>query len=94
MNGNQRDANFFEDILRQLLGMEAYVMFTFDKAVSSTAKTFTQVINDKLSINLWKLFKKYEDAPSQYREEIYYNDFLRSIQPTHDEIFVRMGKHL
>lgn len=79
--GNQREGTPYEDLLRQLLGMQAYGLFTFDKAVSNTIKLMNTLKNDAFAIQSWKLFKKYENSPTQYREELYYKDFLRLIAP-------------
>jgi histone deacetylase complex regulatory component SIN3 len=80
VKNQNKDAAAYEDKLRQLLGMQAYVLFTFDKAISSILKPISGLKNDDLSVECWKLFKKYEDSPHQYQEQMYYNDFLRLLR--------------
>lgn len=88
---SQKDVSKYEDKLRQLLGMQAYVLFTFDKAVSNIMKPISTLKSDNFSNECWKLFKKYEDSPFQYKEEMYYNDFLRLLIPTSEpDLLVRI----
>lgn len=83
----------YEDTLRQLLGMQAYVLFTYNKAINSILKPISGLRSDSLSIESWKLFKKYEDSTVQFREEIYYNDFLRLINSgSESDMLIRLGK--
>lgn len=70
MLSNQKEATNYEDILRQLLGMQAYVLFTFEKAINSIIKPISNLKSDDLSKESWKLFKKYEDSPFQFKEEM------------------------
>ena len=57
----QKDVASYEDRLRQLLGMQGYVVFTFEKAVNNIMKAMHTLKSDDLSKECWKLFKKYED---------------------------------
>lgn len=50
--------------------MQAYVLFTFDKAVNITMKSILNLKTDDLSSDCWKLFKKYENCPTQFQEEM------------------------
>ena len=94
MTSKQKDNPNYEDSLRQLLGMKAYVMFTYDKAISNILKPMNNINGDNLSNESWKLYKKYEDCPNQFREEIYYNDFLRLVQANSDQdVLIRLGKY-
>mmetsp|Transcript_26771 Transcript_26771/g.23631 ORF Transcript_26771/g.23631 Transcript_26771/m.23631 type:complete len:125 (+) Transcript_26771:79-453(+) len=71
--------------------MQAFMVFTFDKAVSNMFKSISTLKNDNLAYESWRLFKKYEDAPVQYKEDIYYNDFIRIIPVGgENEVYVRL----
>lgn len=95
MMSNQKEVTNYEDTLRQLLGMQAYVLFTYDKAINSILKPMASLRSDVFANDCWKLFKKYEDSPFQYKEEMYYNDFLRLISPSGEpDMLVRLGKYL
>ena len=73
--------------------MQAYVLFTYNKAINSILKPISGLRSDSLSIESWKLFKKYEDSTVQFREEIYYNDFLRLINSGNEpDTLIRLGK--
>ena len=73
--------------------MQAYVLFTYNKAINSILKPISSWKSDTLSVEAWRLFKKYENSPVQYREEVYYKDFLRLLTPNSEpDILIRLGK--
>ena len=73
--------------------MQAFVVFTFEKAVGYMTKSITTLKNDNLAYESWRLFKKYEGSPIQFKEDIYYNDFIRIIPAGgENEVYVRLGK--
>jgi hypothetical protein len=73
--------------------MQAYALFTYDKVIGYILKPMGSFKSDYLSRESWKLFKKFEDSPSQYREQVYYQNFLRRIAPNNEpEFLVRIGK--
>lgn len=93
MMGTQKETTNYEDLLRHLLGMQAYVLFTYDKAVNNCLRLMSVLKNDQLSCESWRLFKKYENNPSQYKEDSYYKDFLRMIIPgSEPDLLVRLRK--
>jgi len=95
MSGNIKEATLYEDCLRQLLGMHAYVVFTFDKAVDKFYRSITSLKNDNFAYESWRLLKKYENSPLKFREDIYYNDFIRVIPVGgENEVYVRLGKFI
>jgi histone deacetylase complex regulatory component SIN3 len=90
---NQKEPVNYEDTLRQLLGMQAYVLFTYDKATNNIIKQMLPLKNEYMAQESWRLFKKYENAPYQFKEEIYYQDFLKLIQAQSEPDFlIRLGK--
>lgn len=88
IKNQNKDATSYEDRLRQLLGMQAYVLFTFDKAVNLIMKPLSGLKSDDLAGECWKLFKTYEDSPNIYQEEMYYNDFLRILPLQYEPDFL------
>lgn len=93
-NKSQQEMIIIEDSLRQLLGMHAFVLLSYEKAVNNIFRQMSNLRSEKLSRESWKLFKKYEDSPVAYREEVYYNDFLRLIvQGNEPDMLIRLGKY-
>jgi histone deacetylase complex regulatory component SIN3 len=90
---SQKEPVNYEDTLRQLLGMQAYVLFTYDKATNNIIKQLVPLKNEYMSHESWRLFKKYENSPYQFKEEIYYQDFLKLIQAQSEPDFlIRLSK--
>ncbi|CAI2369188.1 unnamed protein product [Moneuplotes crassus] len=90
MARNSKEISVYEDCLRQLLGMQAYILFTFDKAVSNFSRAISSLKNDNTAYESWKLIKKYEGFPCKFKEDAYYNDFIRIIPAgVENEVFFR-----
>lgn len=77
---NTYDSTKFEDKCRTLLGNDAYVLFTFDKLTTYTAKALHTLAHDELNVKSLPLFKKF--SKNRLNEEVYMSEFLRNI-PSH-----------
>jgi hypothetical protein len=59
-NSNILDTNKYEDVARELLGNEAYLLFQVDKVVNNCVKHLIQFNQDKSSIVSQDLFRDFE----------------------------------
>jgi len=57
------DNNKYEDMARELLGNEAYLLFQVDKLVGHCAKQLNHFLTDHSCQVSQKLFQEFEDLP-------------------------------
>ncbi|CAG9310396.1 unnamed protein product [Blepharisma stoltei] len=71
---NTYDNSKFEEKCRSLLGNDAYILFTFDKLASYTAKALHAVAHDDLAMKALSIFSKF--SKHKLNEEMYMAEFL------------------
>mmetsp|Transcript_21095 Transcript_21095/g.20932 ORF Transcript_21095/g.20932 Transcript_21095/m.20932 type:complete len:243 (+) Transcript_21095:217-945(+) len=71
---NTYDNSKFEEKCRSLLGNDAYILFTFDKLASYTAKALHAVAHDDLATKALSIFSKF--SKHKLNEEMYMAEFL------------------
>lgn len=71
---NQLDINKYEDLARELLGNEAYLLFQMDKVVNNCAKHLAQFYHDRSYTIAKNLFEAFEEMDVK-NEEWYLANF-------------------
>lgn len=61
---NEIEQSTFEDILRYMFGIKAYHLFTADKLIAAILKQVQLLVSDAKSLELWVLFLKDLDNPT------------------------------
>jgi len=56
LDGNM-DANNFEDTLREMFGVRAYISFTMDRLIQNIVRQLQNLISDETSLQITELFK-------------------------------------
>jgi histone deacetylase complex regulatory component SIN3 len=78
----------FEERCRYILGKDAYFLFTFDKLLSSTAKSIQAIISDDLTLKLDSLFQKYKRTRNL--EEMYYAEAVHTCPTLNSPPVIRL----
>ncbi|KAG9284179.1 hypothetical protein G9A89_022953 [Geosiphon pyriformis] len=84
------DSTEFEDRLRQIYGIKAYVMFTVDKIAMQTVKQMQSIVNDHKAGVLLRLFEEnlqHQSEPSKVRARIMYQLQANTIIGSEDHTY-------
>jgi paired amphipathic helix protein Sin3a len=79
------DASKYEDSCRTLLGTDAYMLFTFDKLITSAAKALLAIVNDDLAKKAGSLFRKFRKE--RINEEMYLAEVFNLAASAQGEIY-------
>jgi histone deacetylase complex regulatory component SIN3 len=93
---NSLDTNKYEDLSRELLGNEAYLLFQMDKIVNNCAKHLTQFNLDASCTISKKLFLRFEALEdkheSQYLANFYYASSQNSESTSNSTVGTKSSK--
>mmetsp|Transcript_7761 Transcript_7761/g.14774 ORF Transcript_7761/g.14774 Transcript_7761/m.14774 type:complete len:1058 (+) Transcript_7761:4810-7983(+) len=79
------DSSKYEDACRTLLGADAYMLFTFDKLITSATKALLATVNDDLAKKSGRLYRKFRKE--RINEEMYLAEVFSLTASSQSELY-------
>jgi hypothetical protein len=77
-----KDIELYESSLISLLGSKAYTILSLESLIKNIVKVIISITNEKISKEIWSLFKEYESQADYFAEEEYLSNFKLSLMNT------------